>query len=541
MADYPPGYDPNQVDVVSDRDQVVGALIGLLSFGLVVGGFLVVGVAAPVAEAGGLTPEADAIVTRAMEEGRALTVEEGSQILQYEMAAAAARAAARSASVLSLLPMYGPSSPNANNNQGTVLNALPGDAFFPTGGDALHPLSESQFSLVPGIPGVTLVCDSITASVSKCGFEQLESAGDGVTHYYLRQTTTYTYSGLANAQDSCYQSVSTYSGQYHVTQEYPSPPGSCNPENLVTTCSDDAPFTASFIETNLPNQPVGCSPLPAPVTCNQTWSYCQTGNLMDGCNVYRACFQFCLHPTTRVVFHSSTGKRTVESWVCSVGGDSANSSLTTDIELDNEYTTTLLEFYADQALPAYSGFNPHPTVPGQGSICGAFRALSQDETTLSIGRFKYKFTIPSALNYDLEISWAQQTFSQPHGGPPIVSHETMSGVIPAGSTETSVFEVLEPDENSIITVLNVVAARGNFNFSNNPTMDIPSTINQVASNKGVAGANDSQLAIGALVVLDSTGAVVADGDKKSFVFPTSDPHVLNAAYWSNGVLVQSNG
>ncbi len=71
-------------------------------------------------------------------------------------------------------------------------------------------------------------------------------------------------------------------------------------------------------------------------------------------------------------------------------------------------------------------------------------------------------------------------------------------------------------------------------------MELVQRLNKIASDKGVSG-QDSGLALASLVLIDKNNEVVADADAKVFVFPTADPHVLNAAYWSGGTLTQSNG
>jgi hypothetical protein len=106
----------------------------------------------------------------------------------------------------------------------------------------------------------------------------------------------------------------------------------------------------------------------------------------------------------------------------------------------NEYTTDMLKANTTNALPPYPG-----TFTG---TCSAYRNLSPDEASYTIQRFRYKFTFPAA-EQAFVVHWVER-FTPEGGGPPADTSRSES--IPAGATESSVREVLEPSSNGTITI-----------------------------------------------------------------------------------------
>lgn len=129
--------------------------------------------------------------------------------------------------------------------------------------------------------------------------------------------------------------------------------------------------------------------------------------------------------------------------------------------LSDEFTTDQLKDSVTDALPTYSGtFGCEGDLDdGQGCDCIASRSLSEDETSYSIERFKYKFrfTHPS-VSRSFEITWCERfipTLSD--GSPdPDEAHWTYTpkswSYEDTGDDDSDVFERTEPDDNGTIDI-----------------------------------------------------------------------------------------
>ncbi len=100
----------------------------------------------------------------------------------------------------------------------------------------------------------------------------------------------------------------------------------------------------------------------------------------------------------------------------------------------------------EAALPAYDGDYNDP--------CIASRNLAADFSSYSISRLKYKFTWDEPLTKDCKVCWIIRTTLS--GGDP--TDEFICETVSAGSTESSVHEVLEPSSNGTISVVYPVGA-----------------------------------------------------------------------------------
>jgi hypothetical protein len=109
--------------------------------------------------------------------------------------------------------------------------------------------------------------------------------------------------------------------------------------------------------------------------------------------------------------------------------------------LSSEYTTAMLISNTIGALPAYDNdFN---------DTCQASRNLLSDESSYSISRFRYKFKWATPLAVACRICWLVRT-SFTGGG---TSNVQMCENVPAGATESTVHEALEPSSNGTVTVI----------------------------------------------------------------------------------------
>lgn len=113
------------------------------------------------------------------------------------------------------------------------------------------------------------------------------------------------------------------------------------------------------------------------------------------------------------------------------------SGVVTD-QLSNEYTTAQLIAHTESLLPSYPN-------TWNGS-CTAFRDLESDELTYSIGRFRYKFSLPVLTGYTTyQITWMEGSTPKTYN---------WDGF----ATETPVYTAYEPSTNATYTITSIVAS-----------------------------------------------------------------------------------
>ena len=133
----------------------------------------------------------------------------------------------------------------------------------------------------------------------------------------------------------------------------------------------------------------------------------------------------------------------------------------------DEYMTAMLISNTIAAVPPYPG-----TFTG---ACSAYRNLSSDETSYTVQRFKYKFTFPTATE-PFVIHWVERFTPAGNGSP---SDTSRCDPISIGTTETSVHEVLEPSSNGTITVEDVYVETFDVNTANVTPGATPSPSHQL--------------------------------------------------------------
>jgi hypothetical protein len=285
-----------------------------------------------------------------------------------------------------------------------------------------------------GQADLRLVCDSISASKSKCGYtnpcavdskkwltrvgETIRSATydpvflDGSENGYFVQVSTYNPSNCSSSAGPC-----SGFGHIHIGGEVA--PGDCDYSICLAFC--DIPgrgntqlgrgITAPGFDT--PGCSIGdwyCSAASSSVSCSSTVREVVVTIAHPACNPNCA--------------------RTTGTW-------------TNRLTFSNEYTTEILISTAQGALPAYDG--------DYNDACSASRDLSVDESSLTIQRFKYKFTFPSAAQ-PFVIYWVERFTPAGSGSP---SDTSRCEPISISTTESSVHELLEPSSNGTITIEDV--------------------------------------------------------------------------------------
>lgn len=254
----------------------------------------------------------------------------------------------------------------------------------------------------------TLQCDSITASLTKCGFDE--------------------YAGYESTPPKVYRTRSWSGGMAQQTFD---DAASCDPANLLETY--EIRFSGSVTY--------------ARSTCGATgtnnWAEYRDGALEDSGSTTSAPMTnyvaFCggeCDPTT-----SSSSQQFVPDNTCvgsfpshktyapaTPGGNATES-------LSNEYTTAHLIADTASALPAYPG-----TWSG---TCSSYRDLSSDEMTYTIRRFKYRFQLPTLTGYTIyNLSWKEGGTTRTY---------TWNG----SDTYTPTYTVNEPASDGMIEITDV--------------------------------------------------------------------------------------
>jgi hypothetical protein len=286
-------------------------------------------------------------------------------------------------------------------------------------------LESGPFGVSPGVsvrprggircPTPTLVCDSVSATKSKCGFEEFEGCVSDPPKFYLSRSTHFYGSGNATVQGGPCSGAPV-----HVTSFDQSFVDTYDPEDCSVLRHDCSGTSTETVYTDF--NPPDCghvdSSCSATFTCDG-WS--------AGCQFYTCVF----HDTTRTCDSTSqTTTETSQQPICNNGG--AGDDISTEVlTLSDEYTTDLLVSTTEDALPAYFGYfgcnpggcdneaacedgcdNPCPRngqLAGQGCDCSASYFLSDNETSLYIRNSKFKWKVPRRPSGFYKVFW-NETF-----------------------------------------------------------------------------------------------------------------------------------
>lgn len=254
-------------------------------------------------------------------------------------------------------------------------------------------------------PTATLLCDSIAASKTKCGFR----INHGGTCYTNAKTTV-----ECDFADDTYSDPVSCNNYYLVSHTVVKP---CE----ASGCTGSIGYKFTLTE-----------------DCGTPVESCDGDTIVCGETTY-AC-----DPDASNGAHNFT---------------SGNHS-TTEQTLSVEYTTADLIANTVAALPAYAGFAPAAhSLPGQATTCSAIKEEAADETSYSIRRFKYKFTISPEACAGMVVKWKTRFIPSISGTPDSdPSHWTLTDKnwpADGGETETDVFEEDEPSSNGTLDIVNV--------------------------------------------------------------------------------------
>jgi|DEB19_MinimDraft_3_1074340.scaffolds.fasta_scaffold20031_2 hypothetical protein len=257
----------------------------------------------------------------------------------------------------------------------------------------------------------TLQCDSISASLSKCGF--------------------YEYYPYGSTPPKVYRTRAWSGGMAQQTFD----DASCDPANLLETYEIRFSGSVTYARST-------CS-----VSGTNNWAEYRDGTLEDnGTTTSTSMSSFVLFcsgecdPTT-----TSTSQEFVPDNTC-VGSYPSHKTYAPSTPggnaketLSDEYTTANLISDTEAALPSYPG-----TWAG---TCSSYRDISNDEITYTIRRFKYRFKLPTLTGYTVyNFSWSEGGVSRSY---------TWNGT----DTYTPTYTVNEPSVDGTISITDVVISR----------------------------------------------------------------------------------
>lgn len=312
--------------------------------------------------------------------------------------------------------------------------------------------------VVSGIacPGITLVCDSITASKSKCGLTEFPGYASSPPKYYLQLdlSDVGTESDVSTTPGGGTE-VCVGVGSLSATATVMYDPGSCE-----ATCSPEGGY--DYTQTDLGDCESFTCEHAAACSFGNDYIHHPPGGAHTGWVIDSLGFCYPAWPSANEVSRITSATSSDVHFFYSQDPAAINSwfGYTIDCEftasLSNEYTTSLLIAETEADMPPYCGIygcssREDCDEAGQGCTCSATRSLDANELSYTIRRFRYKW-IFSASPYDMTIYWTTR-FAPAGGGSP--TDTTYSTFVPAGATSTSVFTQDEPSTNGTTSIVNV--------------------------------------------------------------------------------------
>jgi hypothetical protein len=289
-------------------------------------------------------------------------------------------------------------------------------------------------------PDVTLYCDSIFASRTKCGFPEFGGFVSTPPKYYLVRTIHIVRDSDSTSPFAVCTSHwdETETDTYTVNDD----DGSCTLDKVCSGGGSGTDFSGTF-----------------------SFNYVLSGGNCIQSGTVVPCSTACLTPNAGGPTGATTSVETCTSHITG-GGGHINADLTETTTLSSEYTTADLKTKTVAGLPDYSGIyhcSDEETGcacdvdagydTGQGCNCSAVMNLSDDETSYSIQRFKYKFLFDAAESA-FTIYWTERFTPDDMSGPTDTAKSESQA---AGDTESSEFEVTEDacPSNGTVDIVNI--------------------------------------------------------------------------------------
>lgn len=289
--------------------------------------------------------------------------------------------------------------------------------------------------------GQRAFCDPASAFLAKCGFNEYVVANPAKPKKFLTKTTSYNLNVHTTAEDCSvhplcdtqvldateyWQKTETYD---HTTRTPPSNtcPYDCNLDQCTGVNTGD-------YDVGCGSPPCGITPFPvAPCNCDWTLGF-------TGCpTLYDNCVQAQITVNSSGSTYTSQQKTMHDVVIpnCNapggIGNHCSGGSMYLE-QLTDEYTNQMLEDDVLDMLPDFSGFY------GEWSGCSAYKYRSDNEQTLSIGRFRYKIVFGSP-SFPCLVKWHEVEYDENGALVVSVARQFLATV---GVTETPVYQVDEP-------------------------------------------------------------------------------------------------
>ena len=288
----------------------------------------------------------------------------------------------------------------------------------------------------------TLLAETVSASLSKCGFSEFAGHVSTPPKVYLQSAYSHTGTAVWNGGGTA-GNHSNSTVNFTSTTLYAAP--ACTSSTTTTGGSSSLSHEDGVDE-----------PCEAP-TSEACWA------------VFDPCASICGPPMggdcTPAVTTSATEQHSTVSTSGSGptgDGETCSYSETITTVLSDEYTTAALNGYATAALPAYTGTFPS-------SSPSASYDLSANANTVSLSQAEYKFRFQPSACY--QISWVERFIGVDAEGNPLApvdtamswtySGATPTGYNPADETtwpESPVYNLPIPAANGETTVVDVTAS-----------------------------------------------------------------------------------
>jgi hypothetical protein len=277
-------------------------------------------------------------------------------------------------------------------------------------------------------PGISLSCDSTSASKNKCGFSfggkrylsQILTilaigGGGGHTDTYECRNSTDVAHIVPNDSSYNFEVFFTHASNYidvacsAISEECHQGGFVSQSNSAASDCGDEeCTVSGSVIDTGSCSFPPSIPPLPI---------------LQISCDLFTCSVEFPPDSVGPCGF--------VNVW--------SQASPPESISYDNEFTTAMLIAYTESSLP--------PFAPGS---CVASRYLSSDENTYSISRARPKFTY-TPVGFDFQICYNEHTVFAGGGS----TDHAVCLFAAAGSSETDGPQLNEPSDNGSVTITDV--------------------------------------------------------------------------------------
>lgn len=267
-----------------------------------------------------------------------------------------------------------------------------------------------------GCVSPTLKCDSVSASKSKCGFPEFTSPSTPPKLYLTKHTVRHEDFQDCACSTPIVGSYGSLDLDYLLVYDPTTSPCTLSCADVSGTIDKIIyPVTCFHYHDHCTASCVGTSIVwtgtevgtPNTSLCPGGFDNCGTASIAaSNCG---GAASFGDNPTLTLTQTTRTVDGSRETSACSTSHEHEVQTLS------DEYDTATLKGNVIAALPAYCGVfgcsghgNPPCSLAGQGCFCSATYNLSSDETSFTLRRVKYKFTLSGEACEGLVVAWIER-------------------------------------------------------------------------------------------------------------------------------------